>query len=89
MRSGDVVCVDFGVPLGSEPGFVRPAVVLTADNLLRGRPRTMHVVPLTSNLERNLPTEVRVDSDEGAEPSAAQVDLCTVISSCRRSPPTI
>ena len=31
MRSGDVYQVDFGSPLGSEAGFVRPAVVITDD----------------------------------------------------------
>lgn len=82
MQAGDVVRVDFGVPQGSEPGIVRPAVVLTADNVLRAHPRTVHVVPLTSNIRRNFPTDVVLD-DEVAQPSAAQVHLCTVISTAR------
>ena len=31
MRAGDVVRCDFGTPSRGEPGFVRPAVVVTSD----------------------------------------------------------
>lgn len=80
MRVGDVVEVDFGVPLGSEPGFRRPAVVVTADNVLEGRPRTVHVVPITSNIRRSLSTEVPISASGLDRPSAAQGHLCTAIS---------
>lgn len=46
---GDVVWVDFGVPRGSEPGKVRPAIVMQQDWLLATRIATVLVVPLTSN----------------------------------------
>ncbi len=81
MRAGDVVAVDFGIPIGSEPGFVRPAVVVTADGVLQGAPRTLHVVPLTSNTDRSLLTEVVVSHDD--ETSAAQVHLLTTVSTQR------
>lgn len=48
---GDVVWVDFGVPRGSEPAKVRPAIVLQEDWLLAARIATVLVVPLTSNVE--------------------------------------
>ncbi|MGH9158292.1 MAG: type II toxin-antitoxin system PemK/MazF family toxin [Acidimicrobiales bacterium] len=83
MRSGDVVEVDFGVPAGSEPGFVRPAIVVTADLILQARPRTIHVVPITSNTSRSLPTEIVVSTTGLDHPSAAQCHLCTVVSSER------
>jgi mRNA interferase MazF len=83
MRAGDVVGVDFGVPAGSEPGFARPAVVVTADAVLDGRPRTIHVVPITSNVSLSLPTEIRVSSEGLDRPSAAQCHLCTVVSAER------
>ena len=38
----DIVAVDFGVTADSEPGFVRPAVVVTAELVFQGRPRTIH-----------------------------------------------
>jgi len=83
MRAGDIVRVDFGVPQGSEPGFVRPVVVVTADRVLAARPRTLHVVPITSNTTRRLPTEVEVESDDQAVSGMAQVHLCAVISTSR------
>jgi mRNA interferase MazF len=46
---GDVVWVDCGVPRGSAPVKVRPAVVLQQDWLLATAIQTVLVVPLTSN----------------------------------------
>jgi mRNA-degrading endonuclease toxin of MazEF toxin-antitoxin module len=83
MRAGDVFRVDFGVPLGGEPGFARPAVVVTAQLVLAARPRTLHVVPLTGNTTRSLPTEVTVSAAGLDRPSAAQCHLCTVVSAQR------
>ncbi|MCC6224830.1 MAG: type II toxin-antitoxin system PemK/MazF family toxin [Microthrixaceae bacterium] len=80
MRAGDVVQIDFGVPIGSEPGFARPAVVVTADAVLAAGARTFHVVPVTSNVERRLPFEVEVDSVGLTSTSVAQAHLCTVVS---------
>ncbi|MFN0026786.1 MAG: type II toxin-antitoxin system PemK/MazF family toxin [Acidimicrobiales bacterium] len=79
MRAGDLVRVDFGVPVGSEPGFPRPAVVVTADAVLAHTPRTFHVVPVTSNVRRSLPTEVVVTASGLDGPSVAQCHLCAVI----------
>jgi len=59
---GDIVTVDFGVPVGSEPGFVRPGIVVTADAFLRFRPTTVFVVPLTST-RRVFPSHVEIDPD--------------------------
>lgn len=47
---GDVVWVDFGVPRGSEPAKVRPAVVMQEDWLLATDIATVLIVPLTSNV---------------------------------------
>jgi mRNA interferase MazF len=80
MHPGDIVAVDFGVPAGSEPGFVRPAIVVTAELVLEGHPRTIHVVPVTSNTRRSLPTEIPIEAAGLDRPSAAQCHLCTVIS---------
>lgn len=80
MRAGDVLRVDFGIPAGSEPGFVRPAIAVSADLVLESNPRTLHVVPLTGNTARSLPTEVIVDAPGLAHESAAQCHLFTVIS---------
>ena len=58
MRAGDIRRVDFGEPIGSEPGLVRPALLVTSDTVLERNPRTVHVVPITSNVLRALPTDV-------------------------------
>lgn len=79
MRSGDVLTVDFGIPIGSEPGFTRPAIVVTADLVLEGNPRTLHVVPVTTNAHRSLRSEVPVAAWTLDRPSVAQCHLCTVI----------
>lgn len=80
MQAGDVVEVDFGEPACSEPGLVRPATVVTADLILEGRPRTIHVVPITCNTSRSRPTEISVTAMGLDRPSAAQCHLCTVVS---------
>ncbi|WP_024356723.1 type II toxin-antitoxin system PemK/MazF family toxin [Leucobacter chironomi] len=49
MRRGDITWVDFGVPRGSEPAKVRPAVVMQENWLLDTAISTVLVVPLTSN----------------------------------------
>ena len=74
MRSGDVFTVDFGSPLGSEAGFLRPAVVITDDDILESISETFQVVPFTSTV-RNWPTDI---SSEWGE---AQVHLITTVSS--------
>jgi mRNA interferase MazF len=74
MRSGDVYRVDFGSPLGSEAGFVRPAVVITDDDILESIAATFQVVPFTSTV-RDWPTDV------SSEWGQAQVHLITTVSS--------
>lgn len=63
MNAGDIVEVDFGLPVGSEAGFRRPGVVVTADAFLRLRPTTVFVVPLTST-RRTFPSHIEIDPDE-------------------------
>jgi mRNA interferase MazF len=60
--SGDVVLVDLGLPVGSEAGLPRPAVLVTADRVLAGGPSVVQVVPLTSTL-RGYASEVDVPAD--------------------------
>ncbi len=83
MRAGDLIEVDFGIPVGSEPGMKRYAIVLTADAVLEARPRTIHVVPTTGNLDRQLPTEFAIEGYGLEYRSAVQTHLCTVISTDR------
>jgi mRNA interferase MazF len=52
VKRGEIWWADFGTPLGSEPGFVRPAIVVSSDRFNRSRLRTVIVAPVTSNLSR-------------------------------------
>ncbi len=58
---------------------MRPAVVVTADVVLAQRPRTVHVVPVTSNVKRSLPTEVAISAAGLEVASVAQCHLCGVV----------
>ena len=49
IRRGEIWWVDFGVPRGSEPGYRRPAVVVSSDRFNRSRLRTVVVAAVTSN----------------------------------------
>lgn len=80
MQAGDIVQVDFGVPIGSEPGGQRPAIVVTASIHLEANPRTLHVVPLTTNTRRSMLSEVEISRDETDRPSVAQCHLCQLVS---------
>jgi mRNA interferase MazF len=50
MHQGDVLWIDFGDPVGSEPGFRRPAVVIQSDLFNETAINTVCVAPITSNL---------------------------------------
>ena len=87
MNAGDIVTVDFGVPIGSEAGFRRPGVVLTSDAFLGYRPTTVLVVPLTST-RRTFPSHVPIEPDQlnGLDlPSWAQVEQLRAIAAERCS----
>lgn len=80
MEAGDIVWVDFGVPTGSAAGFHRPAVIITAAPVLEAKPNTIFVTPLTSNVTRQLPTEILLAPELLDRPSAAQCHLTGAIS---------
>lgn len=50
ISQGQVWWADFPQPVGSEPGFRRPVVIIQSDPFNRSALRTTVVVPLTSNL---------------------------------------
>ncbi len=72
MRSGEIAIIDFGIPIGSIPALVRPAVIVTAQPTLDQFDQTFHVVPITSTL-RHWP------SDVSTERGHAQCHLLTVV----------
>ncbi len=50
ISQGDVVWADLPEPVGSEPGFRRPVVVVQGDQINRTAFRTVVCVPLTTNM---------------------------------------
>ncbi|MCB9388568.1 MAG: type II toxin-antitoxin system PemK/MazF family toxin [Acidimicrobiia bacterium] len=61
MSSGDVIRCDFGTPATGERGHRRPAIVVTADDVLEFRQHAVLVVPCTTT-ERGWVTEVEIDT---------------------------
>lgn len=85
LTSGDVVELDLGIPHGSEAGLVRPAVVVTADRILRASPTALQVVPLTRTL-RGYEAEVMIEPDVSnglTAPSAAQCQHVRAVATTR------
>ena len=74
MQAGDVLQVDFGTPARGEAGFVRPAILVTSDEVLEFRQHAVAVVPC-STTSRGWLTEVNVD-----HLGVAQAHLPTTIS---------
>ncbi len=90
MNTGDIVEVDFGMPVGSEAGFRRPGIVVTADAILRLRPTTVFLVPLTST-RRSFPSHIEIEADRTNAlqvTSYAPVEQLRAISVERCGPPT-
>ena len=50
VRRGELWWVDFADPVGSAPGYRRPAAVVSSDRFNRSRLATVIVAPVTSNL---------------------------------------
>lgn len=84
VRSGDVLSVDFGVPVGSTPAMIRPAVVVTADLTLSVYRTTFHVVPVTTNVDRAWASEVHL-VHSGPPPTRSRNAICVRSSTGSRS----
>lgn len=50
MTCGEICWIDLGIPLGQEPGFRRPVLVIQSDSLNESRLGTTLVIPLTTNV---------------------------------------
>lgn len=74
--------VDFGVPLGSEAGYRRPAVVVQNNDFNESNIGTCTVIPLTSNmiLSGYTPNVVVPKKDSGlSKDSVAVIPLVTTV----------
>lgn len=88
LTSGDIVSLDLGLPTGREAGFARPAVIITAQDILDEAATIVHIVPLTTTI-RGFRSEVEIEptSENGlAQPSVAQCHQVWAISTGRLGP---
>ena len=61
---GEIWWADLSDPVGSEPGYRRPVIIVQGDPLNRSRIATVVIVPLTSNLQwADAPGNVLLASD--------------------------
>lgn len=72
----DVWWVDFGEPLGSEPGYRRPALVVSSDRFNRSRISTVVLTAITSNLRlAAAPGNVELAAGEASLPKNCVVNV--------------
>jgi mRNA interferase MazF len=77
---GEVWWVDFGDPIGSGPGYLRPAIIVSSDAFNRSAIGTAVVVPLTSNLRHaNLVGGVLIQSKSAGLPKPSVANATQVI----------
>ncbi|MYH97374.1 MAG: type II toxin-antitoxin system PemK/MazF family toxin [Acidimicrobiia bacterium] len=74
MQAGDIVRCDFGTPARGEPGLIRPAIIITSDDVLEFRQHAIVVVPCTTT-KRGWLSEVAIEGF-----GVAQAHLPTTIS---------
>ena len=79
MKRGEVWWVDFGVPVGSEPGWQRPAVVVSSDLFNRSRIATVLVAPVTSTMQRaEAPGNVAMPAGAAGLPKPSVVNVSSL-----------
>ncbi len=79
MTRGDIWWVDLGLPLGSEPGFERPVLIVQSDAFNESRIGTTIVVPFTTNLGlAEAPGNVLVPAKETRLPKESVVAVSQV-----------
>ncbi len=71
--------VDLGEPIRSQPGFVRPAVIVSADPFNNSAIGTVVVVAITSNLRLgDAPGNVALPANAAGLPKASVVNVSQI-----------
>jgi mRNA interferase MazF len=80
IQQGDIFWVDLGEPVGSEPAFRHPYVVIQNNVFNASRLNTVVLCALTSNLERaKAPGNVLLRKGEGGLPKDSVANITQVI----------
>lgn len=80
INQGDVFWLDLGEPLGSEPGYKRPYVVVQNNLFNQSRINTVVVCVVTSNLKRGTaPGNVLLQKGEANLPKPSVVNISQLV----------
>ena len=80
IAQGEVWWADLGTPIGSEPGFRRPVVVIQGEAFNRSSLRTVICVALTSNLRwAEAPGNVRLSPRATGLPRESVVNVSQIV----------
>ena len=80
ISQGDVWWADIGEPMGSEPGFRRPVIVVQGDAVNRSRISTVVCVPLTRNMKwANAPGNVLLRSELTGLPEDSVANVSQIV----------
>ncbi len=83
---GDIWWADLSEPIGSEPGFRRPVIVIQGDSLNRSRIAAVICIPLTSNLQwADAPGNVSLSSSLTGLPKDSVANVSQIITIDRQA----
>src|SRR6056297_3038318 len=79
MTRGEIWRADPGIPLGSEPCFRRPVVIIQDDSFNRSKIRTVIVASITTNLNlADAPGNVYIEKEESGLPKNGIVNISQI-----------
>ena len=79
INQGDIFWIELDKPLGSEPGYLHPLVVVQNNIFNNSRINTVVVCALTSNLKRvEAPGNVLLDKGEANLPKKSVVNISQI-----------
>ncbi|HLO49323.1 MAG TPA: type II toxin-antitoxin system PemK/MazF family toxin [Kamptonema sp.] len=79
MYRGEIWWAHLPNPVGSEPGYRRPVLIIQDDTFIQSRIRTVIVVIITSNIElANAPGNVLLPSEETGLPRNSVVNVSQI-----------
>jgi mRNA interferase MazF len=86
IRQGDIYWVNLPEPSGSEPGFLRPFVVVQNNLVNQSRIGTVVVCALTTNLKRaEAPGNVLLEDGEAGLPKRSLVNVTQLVTVDKRA----
>lgn len=85
IRQGDIFVVDLGDPLGSEPGYIHPVVIVQNNVVNKSRIKTVLACQLSTTLKlKNSPGNVLLVPGEGNIREQSVVNVSQIITLDKR-----